>query len=288
MKRKLLILFCLIFVVDFGYSQVTAGQVDNFEDGTTQGWIHGGASSNPPTNQSVGGTDGNFLRNPSSGGSGAGSRHALLNRTQWIGDFVSAGIPSITMDVRNNGATTLNLRLAFASQSAFSSIVPHWVSTNSIDIAVGSGWTTITFPIDVASMSQSPFAQPDTYANVMGACVQMRIISSAALNHKGDLIVGELDIDNITADFPLSNDKFAEKPDFKISPNPSSRKLNLNLSRINNNTSVEVFDVLGKKIYADRIEKLNKSVDVSQWNNGVYLVRLTSDNGTQTKRFVKQ
>jgi hypothetical protein len=116
----------------------------------------------------------------------------------------------------------------------------------------------------------------------------MRIISSAALNHKGDLIVGELDVDNITADFPLSNDKFAEKPDFKISPNPSSRKLNLNLSRINNNTSVEVFDVLGKKIYADRIEKLNKSVDVSQWNNGVYLVRLTSDNGTQTKRFVKQ
>ena len=288
MKRKLLILFCLIFVYSLSYSQVTAGQVDDFEDATTQGWIHGGVSSNPPTNQLVGGIDGNFLRNISSGTTGSGSRHSVLNRTQWIGDFITAGIPSITMDVRNNGATTLNLRLAFASQSAFSSIVPHWVSTNSIDIAPGSGWVNITFPIEEAHMSQSPFTQPDTYANVLGACVQMRIISAAALNHKGDVIAGELDIDNITADFPLSNEKFSSKPDFKITPNPSSRKLNLNLSRLGVNVTVEVFDVLGKKIYADRMENLNKSIDVSQWNNGVYLVRLTSDTGTQTKRFVKQ
>jgi len=64
--------------------------------------------------------------------------------------------------------------------------------------------------------------------------------------------------------------------------------LNLKLSKLNNNTTVEVFDVLGKKIYADRVNTITKTVNVSQWNNGVYLVRLTTDAGTQTKRFVKQ
>ncbi|TJY34126.1 T9SS type A sorting domain-containing protein [Pontimicrobium aquaticum] len=79
-----------------------------------------------------------------------------------------------------------------------------------------------------------------------------------------------------------------EKNKFSISPNPGRNELNLRLSKINNNTTVEVFDVLGKKIYADKIHTKTKEVNVSRWNNGVYLVRLISDEGTQTKRFVKQ
>jgi len=75
---------------------------------------------------------------------------------------------------------------------------------------------------------------------------------------------------------------------FEIVPNPGRDKLNLKLSKLNNNTIIEVFDVLGKKIYADRVNTITKTVNVSQWNNGVYLVRLTTDSGTQTKRFVKQ
>ena len=78
-----------------------------------------------------------------------------------------------------------------------------------------------------------------------------------------------------------------EQHKFRISPNPARNKLNLEISRLGN-VSVAVFDVLGKKIYADRIENLNKSIDVSNWNNGLYLVKLASDSGTQTKRFVKQ
>ncbi|WP_347925333.1 T9SS type A sorting domain-containing protein [Pontimicrobium sp. SW4] len=76
---------------------------------------------------------------------------------------------------------------------------------------------------------------------------------------------------------------------FSISPNPGRDKLNLRLEKLNNAiVTVEVFDVLGKKIYVDKMEKNNKSVNVSQWNNGVYLVRLTTETSTQTKRFVKQ
>ncbi len=75
---------------------------------------------------------------------------------------------------------------------------------------------------------------------------------------------------------------------FEIVPNPSTYSLNLKLFKEESSSVLEVFDVLGKKIYADRIHAMTKVVNVSQWNNGVYLVRLTTDSGTQTKRFVKQ
>lgn len=78
-----------------------------------------------------------------------------------------------------------------------------------------------------------------------------------------------------------------EKNAVQIFPNPGKRMLNLVVANLNN-TSVEVFDILGKRVYADRINSLNKSIDVSQWNSGVYLVRLKSDTSLHTKRFVKQ
>lgn len=75
---------------------------------------------------------------------------------------------------------------------------------------------------------------------------------------------------------------------FSISPNPGKLKMNLKLSRLKANTKVEVFDVLGKKIYRNGLTDVTSSIDVSKWNSGVYLVRVSTDTGVQTKRFVKQ
>jgi hypothetical protein len=90
------------------------------------------------------------------------------------------------------------------------------------------------------------------------------------------------------ADFhPLSLDHHKVNT-FSISPNPGRAKLNLKLSKLGTNTNLEVFDVLGKRIYANRLTDVASSIDVSKWNSGVYLVRVSNDTGVQTKRFVKQ
>ncbi|TCK68928.1 putative secreted protein (Por secretion system target) [Winogradskyella wandonensis] len=88
----------------------------------------------------------------------------------------------------------------------------------------------------------------------------------------------------------LSNEDFQLNPArFVISPNPSNRDLNVG---INYNSSraynLEVYDVLGKQIYRGHLTKDNNSIDASNWRRGVYLVKLSSDEATQTKRFVKQ
>lgn len=79
------------------------------------------------------------------------------------------------------------------------------------------------------------------------------------------------------------------KEEFAISPNPAKRELNVSLSKKSDkDLTIEVFDVLGKRVYTGLITSLEYSVNVSNWKSGVYLVRVTDDKSTQTKRFIKQ
>ena len=86
----------------------------------------------------------------------------------------------------------------------------------------------------------------------------------------------------------MSQDISKEDVKFSISPNPASTTLNIKISEKLNNAKITVFDVLGKKVYTKDLNTLTPSVDVSKWNSGVYLVKISSENFTQTRRFVKQ
>ncbi|MBC3847122.1 T9SS type A sorting domain-containing protein [Winogradskyella echinorum] len=79
-----------------------------------------------------------------------------------------------------------------------------------------------------------------------------------------------------------------QKEEFTISPNPSKNKLNIKLSSEKDDLKIEVFDVLGKRVYKGEISKLESSINVANWKSGVYLVRVFNDKTTQTKRFIKQ
>jgi len=297
MKQKLLFLFFSLLISTSVLAQVVADQVDDFEDGTTQGWKHKLANPWDPENVATdgpAGVDDNYLSMGNSGNNGLqGARHIMSNTdSRWSGNFTSAGILAIRMNVRNPGSEDLHLRVAFRGGPNIT-----WIySTTAVVVPNGSGWITIEIPITATDFSVASGGS-DTAAEVLAdVSTEMRILSNdgndtspqAAL-YKGDLRVQTSNIDNIRAATSYLNTKDNKLANaFSISPNPGRDRLNLKLSKIDNNSTFEVFDVLGKKIYADRISTINKSVDVSQWNNGVYLVRLISDKGTQTKRFVKQ
>src|SRR5438046_3081854 len=91
-------------------------QLDNFQDGTTQEWGHGIASQLKPTNVAMGGPAGagdRFLQAVSTGNAGADGRAVILNQgPRWTGSF-PASIAAVEMDLRNFGATSLQMRLAF-------------------------------------------------------------------------------------------------------------------------------------------------------------------------------
>lgn len=73
-----------------------------------------------------------------------------------------------------------------------------------------------------------------------------------------------------------------------ISPNPAKNNFTLNLNAVTSNSKLEVYDVLGKKILNRRINSITSTYDISNWNSGLYIIRLSSENTVLMKRFVKQ
>jgi len=69
-----------------------------------------------------------------------------------------------------------------------------------------------------------------------------------------------------------------------IFPNPTSGILNINA--IEATSSVEVFNVIGDKVYSSSLVKGNNVIDLSSLSNGAYFVKLNSNNQIITKKVV--
>ncbi|MFK7746934.1 MAG: T9SS type A sorting domain-containing protein [Kordia sp.] len=94
-----------------------------------------------------------------------------------------------------------------------------------------------------------------------------------------------------TATFAQStaNSQFASNSEtvFNISPNPGVNELNIRLTK-KTDAAVEVYNLLGRKIYTGKLTTMHNAIDISSWKSGIYLVKVITDKKSITKRFVKK
>ncbi len=74
---------------------------------------------------------------------------------------------------------------------------------------------------------------------------------------------------------------------FNILPNPGINELNIRLTE-KKNASVEVYNLLGRKIYTGKLTALHNAINITSWKSGIYLVKVITDKKSITKRFVKK
>lgn len=67
----------------------------------------------------------------------------------------------------------------------------------------------------------------------------------------------------------------------KIYPNPTSSNLNIDIDSM---TNISIFNSLGQLVYDSKVESDNFVIDMSQFDAGVYMIRVTTENGLITKR----
>lgn len=74
----------------------------------------------------------------------------------------------------------------------------------------------------------------------------------------------------------------------RLYPNPV--KDNLNIENTNQlDLNIKVFNILGKEVYStNNNASINHNINLSSLKTGVYLVRLTANNQTLTKRLIKE
>ncbi len=132
--------------------------VQDFEGGTTAGWVSGGGGGFGPVVGSpvvVGngrnGANDHYLQVTSLGGTGPGSRLTTINRSEWDGDFTAAGLTNVTMDLRNFGNSDVNVRLVLLDLSDLND--PNYASTAAALLPAGSDWTNVTFSLAVPGLA---------------------------------------------------------------------------------------------------------------------------------------
>jgi len=278
-----------IFTSAIVMSQVVANQVDDFEDGTTQNWIIGNpdGATFPPINVATGGpagTDDNFFEYTSTGEGAAGSKMVIFNSNeQWSSNFTSENIVAVKFDVSvltNN----LNLRVAFQGPGG-----TQICTTNAVAVTAGSGWATVAIPITESDFTIVQVGGGTSIADVLTSVFSMRILSSNTPTWAApDNIAATLRLDNIIPSTTLSVEEFNNVNAFSIYPNPTTSRLNVSISQLESNMRLDVYNILGKKVLSKDINDLKSFINVSQWHSGVYLIRLSTDDASITKRFVKQ
>jgi hypothetical protein len=197
--RRLIILFvaCFAFLARSA-SAVSVGQIDTFQDGTTANWDNGEIiGTTPVTNIATGGPAGagdRFIQ-VTSDGSGPGGKLTAWNRTQWLGDYVVAGVTAIEVDLRNQSAVSLSIRLAFKDGPGSGASAPGYLSQAMV-LPANSGWQHFTISLLPANLI--PVNSPPAWGTFfIGEVRFIHAVGTTSLS--GTSIVGQLGIDNIQA-----------------------------------------------------------------------------------------
>lgn len=199
---------CVLLLVQSSLAAgVTSTTFDDFSDPTLplQGWDMGRAdiTDTHMSNVSDGGPAGlgdNFLQVIADGGNVAGGRVTVINQVQWTGDYLSAGITAIAMDLKNFSSTeTLNLRLAIEGGTTVD-VGGLFATQSSISLASGSDWTHVVFslaPADLVPVSGNSGVTGNDVMAALGNVVELRLLNSATPDWAGTPVGATLGIDNI-------------------------------------------------------------------------------------------
>jgi len=168
---------------------IAIGQLDTFDADDELGWAAGIANPTPPN------AGGGILTVTGSGQSGPGGRLTAFNRLQWAGDYITAGVTEISLDLENLGSDQLDIRLAFEESGAAPGQGGDWLATiSSAPLAVGQSGS-FSFGIEPADLDG-----PGVFATLMANAGGLRILSSESLSAQGERIDGgSLGVDNILA-----------------------------------------------------------------------------------------
>jgi hypothetical protein len=205
---------------------VALGQVDDFEDGTTENWRSGVGTPpnpNPPVNVADGGPLGSgdaYMLVRSNGTAFSGGKLTVINSLQWSGNYTAAGVTRVSADLNNLGATNLSLRLLVMRELLQGG---QTFTTAAVPVPAGSGW--IRGSWDVSPSALIPLnLPPGDPAVALTQVGELRIFHNPSALFPGPSIVASVGVDNIRAESASGDDDRDGVPDVSDNcpffPNP--------------------------------------------------------------------
>jgi photosystem II stability/assembly factor-like uncharacterized protein len=91
-------------------------------------------------------------------------------------------------------------------------------------------------------------------------------------------------LDDVSIDFVLGTPEQEQEVAFNIYPNPVNDQLNITSDE--EMTQVDIFNQLGQRVFSQVVKNTYFNLKTSEFNSGVYYVRVTSDNGVATEKIM--
>lgn len=183
---------------------IVAGQLDDFQDGTTQEWVAalgGGLPPTPPAvvaNAGPGGAGDFALRITASGApTGPGSKLVVNNvETRWMGDYTAAGVEGVFLDVNNRSDVPVTIRVGLDVPPLVQG-GGRWVTDGAVVPAL-SGWRTLGFSLLAEDLLPGDLFAVDPAATLSDVGV-IRLLHSTTPSYRGETIGATVDFDNVEA-----------------------------------------------------------------------------------------
>ena len=129
-----------------------------------------------------------------------------------------------------------------------------------------------------------------------GETVKVSISADGVFINEAQVIIADLEADNgvvhVLDAVLLPGTSSVKEADFNeiniaVSPNPASDVLNIQMSE-NENYKIELLTVDGQLIFQSKINSTVGEIQLNSYNPGMYLLRVSSDEGSTVKRVIKQ
>lgn len=184
---------------------ITAGQIDDYQNGTTQSWVEGLNGALPPVPPAVvanAGPDGagDFALRLTAIGVAVGPGGKLVvnnNQSRWTGSYTAAGVNGIILDVRNPNAFPVTIRVGVDGPTPPAATGGRWI-THGVALPASSGWRTLTFALraqDLLPGDAGATSAATTLANVAA----IRIMHAPTATWQGAVVTGQLELDSVEA-----------------------------------------------------------------------------------------
>jgi hypothetical protein len=261
MKNTLLNkLLIFTFISALGVYQMNAQLEYGFDGATWDGWAQGGGGTGPWasvfTNSPMGELE---ITWPTT------SKNAVMYSPTADQAIDASTLKFIQVKVSNNSSQVNLLRIRGKDAAGWFNALDVTITTDGVGVF-------------------KPYDEEITDARWTGTLENWQVIfrrsDSDFISDGGTVFVDNILLQSTTT--LSTNDKNAFE--FSMYPNPVKDVLNINTKEPLE--KVEVFNLLGKSVLS--VSNVTKSIDVSALSKSLYIVKLTSQNGVSTKKFVKQ
>ncbi len=270
---KNLYFYILFLSVSFGYGQ-TFGYTF-FDSGTLEEWTNSNGSTE---NLSLAERNPFSLKKSCDGSNSVNGEMAIRNPAYFQDNYYSGEAAKIFMEIKNDNSFDLHLRLGFTDFEG-SKIV--FTEPTVIPANTGS-WSIVEF--ETSPQSFSLIEGENSIAEVLTNVSEMWIIHNPEISFNGAYENGDFEIDTIGTIYLLGRDDFKTQ-NVNIYPIPTKDILYIE-SKHSKIERLEIYDSLGR---IRKIESTNlQQIDLSDFSNGVYFLKLISGSEIQTKKIIKK